>query len=400
MTAGERVGGNSESTPSSAAASATSIREVGAEPTETVAGQSVALGWEAFTATGARATTFAAVCRLAVTDFANGSGVRGWVNASDTAVVPPSSNGTFEIPSPAWNAGLLQLSVDPAQAVPLSVQLFGSALPSTPAPVPLTVLPDVDHLVLYDPGLSFNNSTNRSFSSSTLWHVHDRFGDPAPGATLVLEVATASGVNETFLPVLTTTGGITIVWVNYSVPAPASATVTVLDGAGDVLWGPVATPAFTASATNATGTLSSESLAAVGLIALGGFAGIVVLLAGGRRRPRTATEDGEAELRRLAEGRATVVDMIRKDGPLALEELEARWEPPPAPPAVADWLASLVADGTLTATIGEGGRARFVLTDHAVGEPRVTLDEDALRQGLERRDAAVERTDESDPPER
>jgi hypothetical protein len=49
-----------------------------------------------------------------------------------------------------------------------------------------------------------------------------------------------------------------------------------------------------------------------------------------------------------------------------------------------------VTDGTLTVTLGEGGRARFALAERRSREPRVTLDEAALEEGIARRDAAVE----------
>ena len=50
----------------------------------------------------------------------------------------------------------------------------------------------------------------------------------------------------------------------------------------------------------------------------------------------------------------------------------------PGTPAVADWVASLVTDGTLTAALGEEGRARFALAERPVEEPKVTFDEAAL----------------------
>jgi len=81
---------------------------------------------------------------------------------------------------------------------------------------------------------------------------------------------------------------------------------------------------------------------------------------------------------------------VREAGSLRLGEIEAAWDPPPAPPAVADWVASLVTDGTLTATLGEGGRARFALAGPRGEEPKVTLDEEALQREIARRDAAAD----------
>jgi hypothetical protein len=114
----------------------------------------------------------------------------------------------------------------------------------------------------------------------------------------------------------------------------------------------------------------------VALLAVGGIGGIGALLYGGRPRPSPTPTREEEELRRLAEGRATVVELLRRSGPLPLHEIEARWEPAPAPPALADWVASLVTDGTLRATIGDAGQARFALAERPEPEPQVTLDED------------------------
>jgi hypothetical protein len=204
-------------------------------------------------------------------------------------------------------------------------------------------------------------------------------------------------VSETFVPVTWTVGGVTGAWVNYSAPSAGSGTVTVRDEANTTLLGPIAIPALSAASSSpspAAASLSPFALLAVVLLVVGAVGGMGTLLYGGRARPARARTDDEEELRRLAEGRATVVEIVRRAGALGIPEIEAAWEPPPAPPSVADWVASLVTDGTLTVTLGEGGRALFSLAERTPREPLVTLDEDALERGIARRDDASERDGE------
>ena len=107
-----------------------------------------------------------------------------------------------------------------------------------------------------------------------------------------------------------------------------------------------------------------------------------------RARPTPATD--EEELRRLAEGRGELVGLLARLGSADLRTLEAAWQPPPAPPALADWLASLIADGTVDAAVGSDGGARFRLAE---GRPnpttRVTVDAAVLERAIDRRDAEL-----------
>ena len=377
--------------PFIASGPAASVRDLSSEPTEAVAGTPVTVGWEAFTSSGDPATGFAVGCGVTISE-GNGSMASAWVNSSATGALPRPANGTFQVAAADWNAGVLRLSVDLAAAAPVTVQLLGTSLPSTPAPVALSALPDLAHLAISHP-LSSSSTQNGTYRSSTLWQVRDRFGDPAPGATLLVELAAGPGTSQTFVPVVWSTGGVTVAWVNYSVAAGTEGTVTVRDAAGAALFGPAALPGPASAPASSSSNLSPLALTVVALLGVGGFAGMGVLLSGGRRASGAGAE-GEAELRKLAEGRAAVVEIVREGGPLMLHQIEARWEPPPAPPAVADWVASLVTDGTLTATLEEGGRARFALAERTDGPARVTLDEDELERGIARRDAAVEGTDE------
>ena len=380
--------------------SATSIVEVGPAPAEGVVGVPIALVWQAFGPGSSRVTTFAVGCELTVTDSSNGSSVRAWVNASTSGALHRASNGTFTVPTSAWNDGALNVTVSVGSAVPATVRLFGSLLPNVPSPVGLMVLPDLDHLVLYEPGTPIlGHRTNDTF-----WHVRDRFGDPTPGAFLIVEYSTATSVTKAVVPVNWTSGGATGAWVNYSAPGTGNGTVRVADEANSTLLGPISIPAVASPApTPASVPASSDALSplvvlAILLLAAGGILGMAALSLGGRTRPAPAPNDGEEELRRLAEGRETVVEILRRAGPLGIAEIEAAWEPLPAPPAVADWVASLVTDGTLTAALGEDGRARFSLAERPVEEPKVTFDEAALDREIARRDAAVVDEDEK-PPE-
>jgi len=372
-----------------APAYATSIAEMGSAPSSAGVGRPVAVAWEALES-GVRVTTFAVGCSIAVEASANGSSVRAWVNSSTFGPIPRAANGTFSVPAAAWNGGVLDLTFSFATAVPTTIRLFGGSLPSIPVPIAMTALPDREHLELYEP----ENSLLGARSNDTYWHVRDPFGNPTPGAFLIVEYSSATSDVQSFVPVNWSSGGTTGAWVNYSAPGLGNGTVRVMDGANSTLLGPIEVPALATPAPPATASLSLWVLLAVALLTLGGVVGVGALVFGGRARPTSASSDGEEELRHLAEGRASIVELVREAGSLRLGEIEAAWDPPPAPPAVADWVASLVTDGTLTATLGEGGRARFALAGPRGEEPKVTLDEDALQREIARRDAAADPDDD------
>ncbi|MGP8076246.1 MAG: hypothetical protein ACLP8Y_05895 [Thermoplasmata archaeon] len=372
---------------------ATSVGEVGPVPSGGVVGTPITITWQALDPAGARVTSFAVACELTVEMTSNGSSERAWVNASTTGALGRSANGTFAVPAAAWGAGVLNLTVSVASAAPVTVRLFGPLLPTLPSPVALALLPDLDHLVLYEPLAP----VLLSGATDTFWHVRDRFGDPAPGAFLIVEYATANSSSTTFVPVTWAAGGTTAAWVNYTVPLTGNATLRVTDEANATLIGPISVSAPSGTASPAAASLSPLVLVAVALLAVGALAAMVSLVYGGRARSAPARADDEEELRRLAEGRETIVDLVRRAGSLGLAEIEAAWEPGPAPPVLADWIASLVTDGTLTASLGEGGRARFALAERSVEEPKVTFDENALDREIARRDAAVGDEPEGEP---
>jgi len=364
---------------------ATSIGEVAPVPSEGVVGTPIVFAWQALDPAGARVTSFAVACELTVSLSTNGSSVRAWANASTTGPLGRSTNGTFSVPAAAWSSGVLNVTVSVASAVPVTVRLFGPLLPALPAPVALTLLPDLDHLVLYSPEPYLPGAR----ANDTFWLVRDHFGDPTPGAFLIVEYSTPSSVSKTFVPVTWTTGGATGAWVNYSAPSAGNASLRVTDEANATLLGPISIPALLSPAPPVTASLSPIVLVAVALLVVGAVVGMVALVFGGRTRSEPAPADGEEELRRLAEGRETIVELLRRAGSLELAEIEAAWTPPPAPPALADWIASLLTDGTLTVTLTDDGRARFAVAERPVEEPKVTFDEAALEREIARRDAAV-----------
>jgi hypothetical protein len=374
---------------------ATSIGAVGPVPSEGVVGTPITIAWQALDLAGARVTSFAVACDLTVALTSNGSSERAWVNASTVGALGRSANGTYVVPAAAWNAGVLNLTVSLASAVPVTIRLFGPLLPAVPPSVALTVLPDLDHLVLYDP----LPPVFVPGAKDTFWHVRDRFGDPTPGAFLIVEYSTANSSSTTFVPVTWVAGGTTGAWVNYTVPSGGNATFRVTDEANATLIGPVSLSGPPSPVAPVSASLSPFVLLAVALLAVGAVAAMVSLVYGGRARSAPARADDEEDLRRLVEGRETIVDLVRRAGSLGLAEIEAAWEPAPAPPVLADWLASLVTDGTLTASLGEGGRARFALAERPVEEPKVTFDENALDREIARRDAAVgdEREGDGEP---
>ncbi len=367
---------------------ATSVGELGTAASEVVVGTALSLSWQALLSGGGRATSFSAAANVTVVASANGSTLPAWVNSSSAGSLERLAGGSFSVPASAWSAGVLTLTVSVATAAPATVLLEGPALPSVPAPIQVSVLPDLDHLVLYDPTYPAPGGT--AAVNDTFYLVRDRFHDPTPGALLFVEYATGLSQSTSIVPVTWTPDGATGAWINYSVPENGTGTLRVTDAANETLLGPVTILAMAPPPAPGAANLPPVVLAAVALLAVGAIVGMAVLVLGGRARPPDGSAEGEEELRRLAEGRATVVEIVREGGPLGIAEIEARWEPPPAPAAVADWVASLVTDGTLTATIGEGGRARFVLAERPVEAATVTLDEDALEREIARRDAAVD----------
>ncbi len=116
------------------------------------------------------------------------------------------------------------------------------------------------------------------------------------------------------------------------------------------------------------------------------------VLAGGtaaRSAPSPPSADDDPGLQRLAEGRAAAVEIVRDAAPVDLAGIAARWDPPPAPAELPDWVASLLTDGTLDARFDDDGVARFCLGAAGEESPRVTVDLAEFDRAQQVRDAAL-----------
>ena len=350
-------------------------------------GTSVPVAWEAFDRSGTPVRSFGAPAELFLTG-SDASAVTLWVNASGTGALTRSAEGGYAIPSSAWVGGVLNLSVTPATAGAFGLELGGSELPGAVAPVPFLATADADHVVLYDPTVESVSAR----AGATHWLVRDRYGNPAPGAVLTVRSDWGGLSSVALLVAIAASNGTSGVWINYSAPTSTGGTLTVFDAAGAVLLGPIEVPSVPA------GSAPAAIVVLLGAIGTGGIGGAAVLLRR-RRSPRGAEPPaGEEELRRLAEGRSAVVEIVGRHGAIDLRGLESRWEPPPAPPDLADWIASLVADGTLGASMGPDGTARFCLAREREGAPRVTVDTEAYDEAMGRREEAL-RDDDDRPPQ-
>jgi len=355
----------------------------------TVVGQPLGLAWHAFDALGEPIPTFAAPLDLVVRTT-TGAAAFSWVNLSTLGSLSASPEGSFAIPTSAWVDGVLPLTVTPAEAGSLTVTLEGSALPGGATALALSATPDLDHLRLYDPVVAVAGA----YTNHTFWRVSDRFGDPVPGAFVTLEYIAPGTVSDTVLAVGEFGAGETGVWVNYTLSPAAAGTLRILDPAGDVLYGPVGPSA------SSTGPGPMETLAATGVAA-----GLAVGVGGGsaayarrRRALRALPRSEEEELRRLAEGRAEAVEIVRTLGVADLGALRAAWShEAPGTEELEEWLASLVADGTLAEATGPTGEPEYALGPPRETEPRVVVDAEALERAVALREAAL-REEGSEPP--
>jgi hypothetical protein len=339
-------------------------------------GEPVQLAWEAFTSSGAPDTAFDVGVTLTLGSRAGPPAA--WVNASGVGSIAPSANGSFDLPASSWVEGVLTVNVTVATATEVTVGLSGSGLPGAIAPMNVTFQPDRAHVRLLSPRVADAGAR----ANATFYRIEDPFGNAVPGA--VLSIVLSFGTDretDTAVAVAMPSGG-SGVWVNYSAPTDGAGAVTVFDAAGATVLGPLAVPAAPAPPPRMTAV---EALIAAVPIGTAGAAAFAVV----RRRRRARGGDSEEELRRLAEGRARTVELIGEAGAIDLAGLEAEWGGAP-PPALADWLASLVADGTVRATIGEDGRPRFCLAGGPADGPKVTVDPEVLDRMLRRREEALD----------
>ena len=361
--------------------------------TPVTVGTPSAIAWEAIDARGAPVGSFSTPATLAVTDARTGAPLPAWVNSSGAGPLVAGPNGTFGIPASAWIDGILNLTVTPGTARSIAIHLAGTGLPASVPTVSLTAAPDPDRLRLLHPTVADAGAR----TNATFWLVTDRFGDPVPGTYLVVQCSLGGAPTDTLVPVTQIPGGASGAWINYSIPAPLAGSVEVLDPAGDLLLGPTVVAAAPATGLLGASGLLLLAVASAGAAGAGGAAVALVVRRRGRMR-RSAPDPEpplEEELKRLAEGRATVVAIVGEAGSADLATIATSWSAGPAPPDLAEWVASLVADGTLGTTLGPDRVARFCLAAGRPPDPRVSIDPEAFDRALRRWDAE---TAEDDAP--
>lgn len=344
-------------------------------------GAPVAVGWRADDPAGDTVAAFSSAAVISLSLAGSGTPDPGWVNATSVGALPSPLPGWFSVPASAWASGALNVTIAARLAGPLVVNLTVAAALAAPwEAARLAVAPDLDHLRLADPVAA----PAPPRAGATLWRVDDRFGNPAVGATVLVTTSTGGTSAVTDAVAFAEAGGGAAVWVNYSVPGAGAGTVSVTDLAGQLLAPPIAIAA-------APGPLAL--FVPFVPLAAGGGAGVAVsVLVRPRRsraRPPTAEPDEEAALRRLADGRAAVVDAVARAGTASLDAIAAAWAPGPPPADLEEWVASLVTDGTLDVGFDPDGGALFRGGTEPAGAPRVTVDPAALDRALAVRAAAI-----------
>ena len=350
-------------------------------PPSVPAGTSVGVEWHALDAVGILVPAFASLGTIELALPGSGDAAAGWVNASGYGPLPSSVAGWFTVPAAAWADGALNVSVTARTAGQVHVDLtLANGFSTADDPVAVLFGPDLDHLRLSEPATARTDPS----ASDTLWQVSDRFGNPATGAVVVTTSSFGGRVSEMLSTAFVESGGATGAWVNYTVPGGEGGTVTVTDAAGQALLPTVVVPAPTSVWASVVPILPFAALAG---------AAVVLTLAAYRARRRAgrsgrSAADPATSLQALAEGRATIVEVVRRQGPIDLAGIATVWRTTPAPDALADWIASLLTDGTLDATFGDDGVARFVLSEPATSGTRIVVDVAEFDRGEEAREAA------------
>jgi hypothetical protein len=273
-------------------------------------------------------------------------------------------------------------SVATVRAGPVDVRLLGPGLLNQTPDLRVQVNADLGQLRLFDPTVALGGArTNQTF-----WLVSDRFGNPAEGAVVDVVYSSAGTSFESVVAVIATGSGATGVWVNFTAPTDAGGSLEVTELGGTVLLGPFAIPPAPAPGpTISAPILTLAAVVPVGAVGLG-----LTMWAHRRRRENSLVDPGasDEELRRMVEGRDRIIALVRDERALDLAGLEAAWPAVSVPPELPDWVASLVADGTLGARTGPDGVPRFCLIAPSAGPPVVLTDPsardraDAARRGL------------------
>ncbi|MCI4340471.1 MAG: hypothetical protein L3J73_04315, partial [Thermoplasmata archaeon] len=364
-----------------------------------MAGHDTGLEWTAVDPVGETVGSWSAAVALVVTDPpAAPLGAPIWVNLSGVPVVA-APDGSFPIPAAAWSSGSLRLTINVGAAGEYAVRLLGG-LPPPPGVSNATILPigpDLAALRLSAPVVvQAGLRTNR-----TLWQISDRWGDALGGGEIWIETTVNGATDRTSSPIVGSPSGGSSVWVSYSVADGVAATVQVLSDSNQSLLPAIDIP----GPTSATPLPTAWLLVAIGAaLAAGASYGLWSRY----RRPSAPdpfpsieTPASEEELRRWAEGRAHVLQRASSERGQTLDELANGFVGrPPRPEEMTEWVAALVADGSLRTVLGDDGRSRFLKVRDEDGPPRVQLDDRALADALDRR-AAIDAPDgpaEADEP--
>lgn len=350
-------------------ANATDILRSGAPNATIAAGSAVALTFEVRDAVqDPVAPYYGAFEMIASTP---GAGLT-WVNASVTGPVSVS-NGSYAIPPSNWISGFLNLTFTTSLAGPVNLSFSAPAGIVGPPMLRLTVGPDVRAERLVNPDVVRSGAR----SNATLYEISDRFGNPVPGGWVDVRSVFGPTKADVDSPIRLVDGA-SWVWVNYSAFGSGSGIVLVFSQANRSLLGPIVVPALPGPSFDPVvyGLLA-------GLLAAA-FAGAVVLARRRRPDPAEGPEPEEAVaveegLKRLAEGRAHVLDRVPTDPPVDLDHIAAGWKGvPPDAAELAEWVSSLVSEGVLKASIGPGGRPMFVRVAPGAPAPAPRIEVDAL----------------------
>lgn len=353
---------------------ATRLAEVtvpGAGPA--VAGMPVQVVWQAEDLQGVAVDGFNATGTL---DLVGSGGVipdPAYVNASGLGPLAEAAAGSFTIPAAAWQQGRLTLTVTTTCTGVFQFWLSGAGLFDQTGALAVEFVADLGHLHVYDPTIAVAGPRD----NATFWLIADKYGNPVPGAAVDIRYSSEGTSSESIVPVRVAASGTTGVWVNFTAPSEAGGSREVIDPANNtVLLGPIAVPrAGSAGVALSAPVLTLATAVPAGALGLG-----LTAWAQRRRRASAAGDERPADedLRRLVEGRDRVISLVRGARALDLVGIEGAWGSAPAPGELTDWVASLVADGTLGARTGPDGVARFCLVASADGPPIVLLDPEAL----------------------
>jgi hypothetical protein len=355
-----------------------------------VAGSAVPLAWQAEDLQGASVPGFNVSGAITIAGPDGLTPVGVYVNATGAGPLAPSMPGSFTVPSTAWEQGRLSLTFTSNRAGSFELALSGPGLLGRTGPLEATFVADLGHLRFSEPSVAIPGAR----VNDTLWRVSDEYGNPAPGATVDVDYWSGGTASETVESVVSLGAGATGAWVNFTAPTAAGGSREVTDAAGTVLLGPIAVPPAPLAAPGlSTPELTLATAAPLGAVGVG-------LTVWAQRRRRDESVEGgtmdEDDLRRWVEGRDRVIGLLRESRVLDLAGLEGAWGTVPAPPELADWVASLVADGSLGARTGPDGVARFCLVASADGPPIVLLDDAALDRAAAARRAITEEPDPRD----